>query len=171
MGQIGVDVLKNNLTNPARVYQWDFEIPAPKGVGSTDVWFIRAQSAHIPGKNFEDILINYKATGGFNVPGRERYDHSIEIIVLEGEDRRGFDAINSWMNLIRDPRTGEGSADNDLKTDAIVTLTKANGEIWMAIKLIGIYPKAVANVDLTYNTSKEISYSVTFSYDRWEPMN
>jgi hypothetical protein len=171
MGQMGADVLKNNLTNPARIYQWDFQIPAPVGGGDTDVWLLRAQSVHIPGKSFEDITIDYKATGGFVVPGRERYDHNFPVTIIESEDRKGFDGINGWMNAIRDAVSGQGSPDATLKTDAVLTLTDEQENTWLAIKLIGMYPKSVDNVDLNYNSSGVVKFNVTFSYDRWEPMN
>jgi hypothetical protein len=170
MGQMGVDTLKNNLTNPARIYLWDFEIPAPKGSGSTDVWFIRAQTATIPGKSFEDIDINYKGTGGYRVPGRERFDHNYPVTVIEGEDRLAFTAINSWQNQIRGTN-GVGEPDSALKTDAIITLNDNKESAWLRIKLVGIYPKEVGNVDLTYDNSGNVKFNVVFSYDRWEPMD
>jgi|HubBroStandDraft_2_1064218.scaffolds.fasta_scaffold143613_2 hypothetical protein len=170
MGQMGADVLKNNLANAARTYQWDFQIPAPVGTGDTDVWLLRAQNVHIPGKSFEDIHIDYKATGGYNIPGREQYDHIFPVTLLEGEDALGFTAINSWMEQIRSAVGGTGSPDASLKTDAVLTMTDEQENPWLAIKLVGIYPKSVDNVDLNYNSSGVVKFSVTFSYDRWENM-
>ena len=37
MGQMSMDALRQNLTNPQRVYLWEFEIPAPRGLGSSDL--------------------------------------------------------------------------------------------------------------------------------------
>ena len=170
MGQMGVDVLKNNLTNPARTYLWEFEIPAPKGTGSNDVWFIRAVSAIIPGKSFDDIDINYKGTGGFRVPGRERYSHDFPVTILEGEDKRGFVAINSWQNQIRSI-DGTGEPDSNLKTDGILILLDNKESSWNRIKLTGIYPKSVGDVELSYDNSTNIKFNVVFSYDRWEPID
>lgn len=170
MGQIGLDVIKNNVTNPARTYLWDFEIPSPKGSGTTDVWFIRAQSTVIPGKSFDDIDINYKGTGGFRVPGRERYSHDFPVTVIEGTDKKGFDAIHSWMELVRASVSGEGEPDPDIKADAILTCFDQKGNPWLRIKMVGMYPKNIADIDLNYNASAAILFNVMFSYDRWEEL-
>jgi hypothetical protein len=171
MTQIGSDVLKNNLGSVARIYEWDFEIPAPPAASSGDVWFVRAQTAIIPGKEFEDIHIDYKATGGFNVPGREKYSHEFPVTLIESQDSLTFQAINNWQDMIVDATDGTGTPDNDLKTDAIIMLQDESDNNWMTIQIVGIYPKRVGDVKLTYGEPGAIKYDVVFSYDRWIVLN
>lgn len=168
MPDLGLDSIKSNVTNPARVFLWEFEIPSPKGNADSTVWFIRAQSTSLPGKSFEDIDINFKGTGGFRVPGRERYDHNFPVTIIESEDRKGFDAIHSWMNDIRNNISGLGEGDGAVKTDAILKMISQKGETWLQIKMVGMYPKEVGNVELNYNASDAIRFPVVFAYDRWE---
>jgi len=168
MSEMSLDALRQNLTNPQRVYLWEFEIPAPKGSGDTDVWILRTQMMQEPGRRFDPIDIPFKGTGGFRVPGKEVYTHEITVRVLEGEDAKAFEAIQSWMELIRSNISGLGSADPDLKSDAIVRLLDSKGETTKAIKLVGMYPQEKPTVDLDYSTNDSQKYDVTFSFDRWE---
>jgi len=171
MANMNLDSLRTNLTNPQRVFLWEFEIPAPKGSGSSDIWVIRAQSIMEPGRNFEPIDINYKGTGGLRVPGRERYSHEFTVRILEGEDSNTFQAIQSWMKLIRDNVTGVGVGDPDLKTNAVLTKLSTKGKPTRRIKLVGMYPQAKPDSALDYDTNDTQKYEVTFSYDRWEEMS
>lgn len=171
MPKMNLDALKTNLTNPQRTFMWEFEIPAPKGTGSSDVWVLRAQSIMEPGRSFEPINIPYKGTGGLRVPGKEAYTHEITVRVIEGEDADTYKAIQSWMKLIRDNVSGVGEADPDLKTDAVVRLLTTKGEVSKQVKIVGMYPQAKPDVTLNYDENAVEAYDVTFAYDRWEEMS
>lgn len=171
MALMGMDSLRNNLTNPQRVYLWEFEIPAPRGLGSSDLWIIRTQAIVEPGRRFDPIQIPYKGTGGFVVPGKETYSHVFTVRLLEGEDAQGYQAIQSWMKLIRDNVAGTGLGDPDLKSDAVVTLLDNKGNAVKRVKVVGMFPQDKADVALDYNTNDVQKYEVTFSFDRWEEMS
>lgn len=165
MAFMGVETLKNNLSNPARTYLWEVMIPNPIGTGDTDTLLIRAQSASIPGRSFGEILVPYKQSGGIKYPGKLTYDHTWEVSFIEGEDKKIFDAINSWnQQIIHDfDNIGE-----DQRTDIYLTLLTTKGTTFQKVKLIGCYPQAVGNVDMDYDAENPVRYTVTFSYDRWE---
>lgn len=171
MGNMGLDALKYNLNNPQRVYMWEFEIPAPRGTGSSDVWLLRAQEVVDPGKSFEQISIAYKGTGGMTVPGREKYPQQFPAVFIEGEDKKVFDAIHSWMELIRGTTTGIGVTDLLLKTDALLRELSTTGDVTKTTKIVGLWPMDKQEVPLTYKRSGEKEYRIIFSYDRWEPVD
>lgn len=171
MANMGMDALKQNLTNPQRVFMWEFEIPAPKGLGTADLWILRTQATQEPGRSFTPIPIPFKGTGGLIVPGKEVYSHTITVTILEGEDARGYEAIQSWMKLIRDNVTGVGLGDPDLKTDAVVSLIDTKGVVTKRIKVVGMYPQEKAPVELTYEANEVEKYVVTFAFDRWEEIS
>lgn len=170
MAQLNVDALKNNLTTPQRVFLYEFEIPAPKGTGVSDIWVIRAMSIQEPGRSFDPIDIPYKGTGGMRVPGKEKYSHEFTVRILESEDGASFNAIHSWMQLVRNNRTGVGSSDADIKTDAVVTKLSTKGEATRRFKFIGIYPQDKPLSALDSKTNEVQEYEVVFAYDRWEEM-
>jgi len=168
---MGMDALRNNISNPQRVFLWEFEIPAPRGLGSSDLWVIRAQAVSEPGRSFTPINIPYKGTGGIVVPGKETYSHVMTVRLLEGEDAKSYEAIQSWMKLIRDNVAGTGVGDPDLKSDAVVTLLNSKGDAVKRIKIVGMYPQEKADVALDYGVNEIQRYEVTFAYDRWEEMS
>jgi len=169
--KMNLDALKANLSNPQRAFMWEFEIPAPKGTGSSDVWVLRAQSIEEPGRSFAAIDIPFKGTGGVRVPGKEVYDHEFTVKLVEGEDAATFQAIQSWMKLVRDNVSGVGSPDGDIKTDAVVRLLTLAGTVSKQIKIVGMYPQAKPKVALSYDENAIENYEVTFAYDRWEEMS
>jgi hypothetical protein len=171
MSQMRLDALKQNLTSPQRGYLWEFEIPSPRGIGDSDVWILRAQSMTEPGRSFAVIDIPFKGTGGIRVPGKETYSHEITVTLLESEDAKTYEAIQSWMKLIRDNVNGTGLADPDLKSDSVLTLLNNQGTPVKRIKLVGMYPQNKADVKLDYGTSEAMKYDLTFAYDRWEEMS
>ncbi len=168
---MGMDALRNNLTRPQRVYLWEFEIPAPKGLGSSDIWVLRTNAIEEPGRSFAPILIPYKGTGGIVVPGKETYSHTITVRLLEGEDARGYEAVQSWMRLIRDNVAGVGVSDPDLKTDAVVSLLDSKGNVTKRIKIVGMYPQEKEPLALDYDTNDVAKYGIIFAFDRWEEMS
>ena len=168
MAQMGVESLKHNLSNPARVYLWDVIIPNPLGDGDTDTLMLRAQTASIPGRSFGEILVPYKQSAGTKYPGKLTYDHTWDITFIEGEDKKMFDAFYSWVQKIVHDFDNVGDGDTEIKTDMYLQLLTTKQQPFQKIKLVGCYPQAIGNVDLAYDAENPVRYTVTFSYDRWE---
>lgn len=168
MPQMGLDSLKANLSNPARVYLWDVIIPSPIGDGDTDTLMLRCQSTNIPGRSVGTIAVPYKQSAGIQFPGKLAYSHTWECVFIEGEDKKIHDAIYSWMQRIVHDRDNVSDGDIAIKSDIWLSLITTKGEEYMKIKLIGCYPEAVGDVAVAYDTDERINYTVTFRYDRWE---
>jgi len=171
MPLMGIETLKQNLTNPARVYLWEILVPAPIGGGNSDVLTTRCQSTSIPGRSFGEIVVPYKQTAGLKFPGKLTYPHTWECTFIDAEDKAIFDAIYAWKQAIVDDFDGVGQGDNAIKQDIYLTLLTTTGEIYMTIKLVGAYPQEVGNVDLSYDAEDTVKFPVTWSYDRWEQVS
>lgn len=165
---MGVDTVKTTLGNAARIFLWEILIPAPIGGGNSEVLTARCQSTKLPGRSFGDILIPFKQTAGFRVPGKLTYSHNWDLEFIEGEDKKVFDAINAWQEAVISSGDGTGGGDTAIKQDIYLSLQTTDGSAYSKIKLIGCYPKEVADVDLNFSTEEVIKFRVTFSYDRWE---
>lgn len=168
MPDMGVDILKNNLTNPARTYLWEVIIPNPIGGGDSNTLLVRCQSSNIPGRSFGEILVPYKQTGGVKFPGKLTYDHTWDCVFIEGEDKKIFDAIYGWNQKVVNDYDGVGEGDDAIKSDIVLTLITTKGQTFQKIKLVGCYPQAVGPVALAYDGTDPVRYTVTFSFDRWE---
>ena len=55
----GLDALRQNLTNPQRGFMWTLEIPAPVGLGTSDLFRLRVKKFEEPDRSFENIDINF----------------------------------------------------------------------------------------------------------------
>lgn len=169
MANMGVDSLKNNLTNPARTYLWDVLIPVPVGDGDSVTYQIRAQSSEIPSRSNKAIEIPYKATAGIRVAGKLSYgDNTWSCTFIEGEDKKVFDAIFSWQQAIVNNVAGVGVGDPLYKTDAYITLLKVDGTTFMKLKMKGAWISSMDKTTLNYATEDTIKYGVTFCFDNVE---
>lgn len=172
MPSMSADNLKYNISDYQRVYWWDIIIPSLVGGGDIGALEVRAQSTQIPGRSFGEILIPYKGTAGFKVPGKLVMSHIWPCVFVEGLDRKVFDAITSWKQSITNARTGAGGPDSLIKKNIYIRLTDGSGDIITnKIKLVGCYPQAVDDIPVAYDTEAVLMYTVTWSYDYWEPNN
>jgi len=172
MPQMGVDSLKTNLTNPARPYLWEVVVPVPIGDGDSTTYTVRAQSTEIPGRSNPQVKIPYKQTPGIVVAGKLTYDQTWSVTFIEGEDRKVFDAVQSWQQTIVNNITGIGVGDPFYKTDVYLTTITVGGAIYMKIKLKGAWVQNVGKVAVDYaGGDGTIKYAVTFSFDSWEQVS
>jgi len=161
------DALKNHITNPARPYLFELVIPDPGG-GDSELWRMRGQSAVIPGRSFTKHHVDFKATGGVEYAGKERYGHRWETTLIESEDRETFNAFYTWMQEVLHNKTGIGAGDTVIKRDLYITLINTDGTVGDKIKIIGCFPEEVPDTPLDMGSDDILRYTCAFSYDRWE---
>lgn len=168
---MSADNLKENLSDMQRVYWWDIIIPSILGGGDEGALEVRAQSTSVPGSGFGGILIPYKGGPGFKIPGKLTMPHTWACVFVEGLDRKVFDAITGWKQAITNARTGKGGLDSLIKKPIYLRLTDGDGTVTNKIKLVGCYPEDVPDTPIAYDTEAVLMFTVTFSYDFWEPEN
>lgn len=161
---MSVNSLRNNLSNPGRVYLWEVLFPSPLE-GDTETLLLRAQTTEMPERSFGSILIPYKQTAGIKYPGKLTYPHTWDITFVEGEDRAIIQTFYDWCNRVIDDKTGVG--DLVVKTDIYLHLIDTNGNVSKKIKMSGCYPERMGNVSMDYNSEEEMKFTITFSYDVW----
>ncbi len=172
MPDMSADVLKNNLTNPAKSYLWYVMFTNPIGGGDADALDTRCRSASIPGRSVGTIDIPYKGTAGIRVPGKLQMSHSWSVSFLENtEDQKTYNALYAWHEAIVGARTGIGGPDLAVKSDIYLRCIDQAGNVWLTIKLIGAFPSELGDVSLSYEDNSTIQFPVTWSYDRWEKVD
>ena len=169
MADMGIETLKANLTNPARTFLWEVRIPAPiGGGGDMNTLLLRCQTASIPNRAFEEILVNYKQTAGVKYHGKATYDHTWELTFLESEDAKTFQAFYNWCQKQIHDVDGVGDPDISIKTDMYLALLNTKGSDTLQIHLVGCYIQAMGAVALDYAGNEVVKFTITVSYDRWE---
>ena len=167
MVQMSVDSLRNNLTNPARVYLWEVVMPNPLE-GDTETLLLRAQTTALPERSFGSILIPFKQTGGVKFPGKTTYTHALDITFIEGEDRQILTTFFDMMDDIIGSASGIGQL--NYKRDIYIHLLNQDGVVAKKIKLIGTYPERMSGVERNHESETPMQFTITFSFDRWEPV-
>jgi hypothetical protein len=171
MAEFGIDSLKANLSNPQRPYIFDVLIPVPLGGGASETYQFRVRSSEIPKRGNKVINIPFKQTAGVAVAGALEYDHTWACSFMEGEDRKVFDAIYGWQQLVVNDVAGVGVGDPLYKTDAYLVLLGTDGSTTNKIKMKGIWPSSVDKVALKQGDGDPVEFNVTFTFDSWESAN
>ncbi len=167
MPKMSVDNLKANLSNVARTYLWEVMFSSPVGGGDGDALMLRCQSTVIPGRSFGSLLVPYKQSAGIKFPGKLNMTHTWNTICIEGTDKKIFDAIYQWNEVVVGVKTGIGGPDTVIKSDVYLSLLNTLGSKTTKIKLVGCYPELVDEVPISYDDESVLRYSVTWSYDYW----
>jgi len=170
MARMGVDNLKANLSNVARVYLWEVLFPNVIGGGAdTETLLLRAQSTTLPQRSTGSIAVPYKQTGGVVYPGKVDFgDHTWEVTFVEGEDKAVFEAFYKWCEQVVSAREGVGASAPEIKVDVQLNLLNTKGEPFLGIRLIGCWVRTIGRVDLSYERDEPLRFTVTFAYDWWE---
>jgi hypothetical protein len=171
MTKMNADNLKNNLTNLAREYLWEVDFVSPIGGGDAEALNARCQSTAIPGSSFGSILIPFKASPGIKFPGKLNMPHAWTCTFVEGADKKVFEAIHEWKQLVIHDRLNVGSPDVAIKSDVYLRLLDIQGNTTGRYKIVGCYPELVDDTPLAYDREGPIVFTVTFSYDRWEKVD
>jgi hypothetical protein len=164
MADMGINSLKNNVTNPARTYLWEVIFANPLG-GNTDTLLLRARSTSIPGRSVGDIHLPYKGTGGVEYPGKLTFPHDWSCTFVESEDGKTWNALYDWSQKIVNAETGTSGL--IIKTDVYLNLLNTDGSSRDKIKLVGAYIKNIADVALDYGGEALVNIVATWRYDYW----
>jgi|GEM_PF-6728974 len=168
MADMSADVLRNNLSNPARTYLWHIYFTTMIGGGDAAKVEGRCQSTSIPSRSTRGIHLPYKGTPGLKFPGKLTQPQIWRCRFVEGIDRKVFDALYGWQQTILNARTGIGSPDPTLKTEIHLKCINYGNVDWLAIKLVGAWLEEMPDVPLTYDANTFIHFDASFSYDYWE---
>jgi len=169
MADMGIDILRNNLTNPAKTYLWAVVFPKMIGGGDGNTLATRCQSAGLPGRSTNSIRIPFRGTPGFKVPGQASLSQVWNLEFLESTiDKKTFTALYNWQQIINNMRTGLGSPDPSVKADLYFQALDQAGATWLTIKLIGGYVESMGDISVSYGTNSTMTFPSTFSYDWWE---
>jgi hypothetical protein len=161
------DNLKANVSNFARQYLWELQFAKVIGGGDSTALAIRCQSTAMPGSSFGSILIPFKQGPGIKVPGKLTVPHTWTATFVEGTDKKVFDAIYGWKQLVVHDRLNIGGPDVAIKSDVYLSLLDMAGAVTTKVKLVGCYPEAMPDTPLAYDAEAVVVYTVTWSYDSW----
>lgn len=146
------------LTNPAN------------GQGDIDFPFM-CQAASLPGRTLGSLTSSYfgRAT---KYPGNTEFD-DWQVTIKNDEDFKIRNALEEWANKIN---AFEGninrfptSAPENYKSGAQVDQYSQIGDVLRTYKFVGIWPKIIAPIEVSWDDEALQTFSVTFSVDYYFP--
>lgn len=171
---MNIEFLKSNLKSPARATLFDVEI---SGNGATQalssaVLKFTCKAASLPSDTIGKLEVPFY---GRKVPyaGDRVYNDWNTTIIMEN-GWTVYKELIRWKKLYNDPmnNTAVSTDMNQFKCDGYFTAYDAMGKPTLRIKLVGLFPYDVQQLDMDWsNTDTTADLNVTWFFDYWEIVN
>lgn len=151
---------------PQRAYEFEVELLAGVVAGSLPILTQRVESVSIPETSVETIEINFKGRKTLH-SGRDASSHTVTVTFWDTELREVYGFFKNWMeNGISNSQVG-GGATRDLYAIEMLIKTFAHDsqEITGINRLTNVFPTAIGDIQLSYDSSEHMKVEVTFAYD------
>jgi hypothetical protein len=128
-----------------------------------------AKSTSIPGRTIGNIVVPWQGQE-YNIAG----DPKVNEITITFHNSYDWDVrafFEQWIESIAEMGTNERSQPAAYKTDGVSMqqLGRTEADVLKTYKLIGAYPTDLAAIDLSMDSSDQISeFTVTIKYDTFE---
>jgi len=155
----------------ARANQFKVTLPFPGyasvGGETSDLAFLCSATA-LPGQTVGQVAIPFRGRV-LNIAGDRTFE-PWTITVLNDTDFKLYRAFERWMNGINNMTDNEGIANPaDYQVDGFIDHLDRNGSTLKSYTYRGLFPTALAGIDLNYATNDAIEeFSVTFNYQYFE---
>ena len=155
----------------ARANQFKVTLPFPGyasvGGETSDLAFLCSATA-LPGQTVGQVAIPFRGRV-LNIAGDRTFE-PWTITVMNDTDFKLYRAFERWMNGINNMTDNEGIANPaDYQVDGFVDHLDRNGSTLKSYTYRGLFPTALAGIDLNYATNDAIEeFSVTFNYQYFE---
>lgn len=171
---MNIEFIKSALKQPARPTLFDVEISGNPAVQilSSDVLKFTCKSAGLPSVSLGKIDVPYY---GRKVPyaGDRTYEDWNTTIVMNN-DWTIFRELQKWHAAYNHPEMNVATTANmvSYKCDGYVNVYDPTGLSNMRIKMVGLFPYQIAQLDLSWeNTDSTADLQVTWFLDYWHVVN
>lgn len=168
---MNIEYLKSSLKQPARPTLFDVEISGNLTIQtlSTDVLKFTCKAASLPGDNMGKIDVPYY---GRKIPyaGDRTYEDWNTTIIMNN-DWTIYKELIRWKAAYNHPSQNVATTANmvDYKCDGFVTVYDPTGLPKMRVKMVGLFPYMVQQLDLSWeNNDQTADLNVTWFLDYWE---
>lgn len=152
--------------NPQRAFEFEVELLAGAVAGSLPILTQRVETVSIPETSVDTIEINYKGRKTL-YSGRDASSHSVTVAFWDTEDRSVYNFFKNWMENGLSNSTVGGGVTRDLYAIQMLIKTFAHDsqEVTGTNRLTNVFPTAIADIQLSYESSEHMKVEVTFAYD------
>lgn len=152
---------QNGAYEPQRQYHWILRIPGIDGEKSLE---LALRAGVLPSENSEEIEIPI-LNGKVYVAGKQMYD-SGSFTFNDYVDQDTMGLLGMWRDKIYNPKTLKQGYAADYKYTGLLILYGPDYSTERVWALVGLWPQAVNNGTISYESSDIVQVEVTFRYDR-----
>ena len=177
-----------NIRDLAKQYLFQvrflFDSGSPlKDILNADDLMIRARTASIPSKSFNELDTQYMGTK-LLYPGKATVNGDLEIQWDEFQDLTVSEALHRWSNLLMNQGFREdiggstnyttGGAYSNFAPDYCATVdlvlfdSTLNSPLPLKWRMYRVWPKNISNFGMDQNADGKVTRSATFSYSTFE---
>jgi len=165
MPRFDIDSFRAQFQGGARQYLFYYKPSFPAGVAAgSDVekmtYLVR--STVLPSTNVDDIMLNWQGFD-YKIPGKYTYDDFTCTFNVD-LDAKILEIFNTWQRLIHDPTTNIYNLPATVLADQQLELLGLDGKPLTKYKLVGAWPKYIAQVTLDYTANETATFDITFAY-------
>jgi len=153
-------------TNPQRAYQFEVEILGSTVSGNLPLLTQRVRNANIPETSTETIEVNFKDSKTL-YSGRDASGHTTVVTFWDDEDGSVYKFFKEWKtNGIRNPIIGGGLSRDLIAAEMRIKMFANDSQtVTRIVRLTNVWPTSIGEAALTYESSENLSFDITFNYD------
>jgi hypothetical protein len=143
---------------------YDVIIANVPGGGDGRSLSLKAQQVNWPDLQIDAVVIplhGVEITQG----GREVFSHTFDVTFVETRDLSVRKAIRTWMELVRQAKSGKGGYKSDYATTVQLIAYDAAGNIVRNMTVTGVYPQTMSGFAMDGSSSTALTVQVTFEFD------
>lgn len=152
------------LPDAFQSHLFDLFFPSIPGMSNTSDLTFKCQTSALPGFALDNVEIALQGVTK-NEAGRAIYSHTMAATFLETVDQSTRAAFRNWREMIRSWENNSGSPPSAYKVNGELVLYDNIPNVVRTIKIFGMWPESVDEVQLAGNESNAVFLSVTFRFD------
>lgn len=152
------------LADPLLSYNFDLFFPRMPGGGDGRAMTIKCMTTALPGMEIEQETASLH---GIEVSygGRQIWTKSFTATFIETRDSRTRTDIRNWIEYARNNSQNSGHYKNDYAVDAVIFLYDDIPNIINEVKVVGCWPKNLAEYSFDGAAGTIMQCSVEWSFD------
>jgi hypothetical protein len=124
----------------------------------------------VPAKSISKLEIPFMSFT-FRAPNMVQYPGDWQITLSTPADYLTRNAVERWMNDVINEQTLCGSGFPCQDTYIDLAVLGPNCQVVRGYRLIGVWPSDIGEVAYNQESTNRTTFSVTFTYQRWEPID
>jgi len=152
------------VADPAQSWNFDLFLPAIPGSSNTSALTYKCMSSGLPGFSMDRVVVPLHGIE-LVYAGRKVYEHSFTSTFMEASDWSTRAQFYAWSESARSWINNTGTFASSYKVNGQLVVYNDLPAVSRTITCVGMWPQAVADVELNGAESTLITLQITWAYD------